>query len=130
MKYINDKGIVGVYVMVDPGDIGPGDEDLRGGRWDLTLVVIISQVIEVRTLALGDAAVNAERDAYIREGSPVKPVDAKGKGGPNVLNQKALEAYVKRLNEAPGVKVEFTISGTAKPGELVLEYVVTREERK
>jgi hypothetical protein len=131
LQAINDRGIIGVFVNVDPSDIGAGDVDQRAGRRDLTFVVVISVVKEVRTVSL-DAAlaekdrVNNPRDAYLREGSPVKPVGAAGDGGPNLLDKKALDAYALRLNQEPGMQVDIAISGTSEAGSVRLDYLVTR----
>jgi hypothetical protein len=131
LKALNDRGIIGVYVTVDSADIGTDGADLRAGRRDLTMVVVVSTVKEVRTLRqdndLPEAErVNNPRDAQILQGSPVKAMDDKGGGGPNLLNKKALDEYVLRLNGEAGLHVEVAITGTERPGEVVLDYLVTR----
>jgi hypothetical protein len=72
--------------------------------------------------------INNPQDANIAAGSPIKPVDAQGAGGPNFLNRKMLEEYVTRLNAEAGVKVDVDVGRTAETGIVILEYVVTRQK--
>jgi hemolysin activation/secretion protein len=130
LKQINSRGIIGVFVAVDPDDITSKDEDIRKERTSLTLLVVTSVVKQVRTVAIGEASteerVDNPSDAFIREHSPLQPA-APGEAEQNdLLRKDVLDDYVLRLNRFPGRRVDVAISGTDKPGQLNLDYLVSQ----
>ncbi len=134
VKYLNSRGLAGVYVAVDPEDLKVEEvngktvvKDLRPiNRTDLHLVIATGEIAEVRTIttdAQGMERVNSPRDAKIRENSPIK---AGGSAGQNDLIRKnLLDEYVFGLNRRPYRRVDVALSQGNAPGSVVLDYLVT-----
>jgi hemolysin activation/secretion protein len=126
VKFFNDRGIIGVFVVVDAKDIDAKDNDLRpAGRSTLQLIVVTSVVKQVRTVATGNQVkegerVNNPRYKSITDHSPLQP----GNEDENLLNKDALDDYVLRLNRQPGRRVDVAVSGTGELGGVNLDYLV------
>src|SRR4029079_10847201 len=87
LRYLNDRNIIGVFVVVDPEDIKTGppgetaevdrDVDNRKDRTSLQLVVVTSTIKDVRTVEIGDIStpnrVNDPKYDSIRAHSPLQP---------------------------------------------------------
>ena len=135
LRQLNSRGIIGVFVVVDPADIKMDlaspekDEDVRGTRTSLQLVVVTSVVKEVRTVAIGENStadrVDNPRQASIREHSPLQPAVEGAATRNDLLRKDELDEYVLRLNRFPGRRVDVAISQTGKTGELNLDYLVS-----
>jgi hemolysin activation/secretion protein len=130
LKQLNSRGIIGVFVVVNPDDITEKDEDIRKERTSLTLLVVTSVVERVRTVDVGEAGgedrVNNPKDAFIRLNSPLQPAAPGGAEQNDLLRKDVLDDYVLRLNRFPGRRVDVAISGTDKPGQLDLDYLVSQ----
>src|SRR4051794_21085994 len=59
--YLNDRGVIGVYVAPDAAEIDTSGADHRGDKKLLTLVVYTGVVHEVRTVGSGDRVSEANR---------------------------------------------------------------------
>jgi hemolysin activation/secretion protein len=129
LKQFNSRGIIGVFVVVAPEDITDKDEDIRKERTSLSLLVVTSVVKQVRTVAIGEAStdnrVNNASDAFIRNNSPLQPSVEGEAERSDLLRKDVLDDYVLRLNRFPGRRVDVAISGTDKPGQLNLDYLVS-----
>jgi len=129
VRFFNEQGIIGVFVVVDAKDIDASDRDIRpADRTTLQLIVVTSRVRQIRTLATGDVKgedrVDLPRHKSIRERSPLKS-DGTPDGRMDLLNKDVLDNYVLRLNRQPGRRVDVAISGTDQPGEVNLDYLVS-----
>ncbi len=129
VRFFNEQGIIGVFVVVDAKDIDTTDHDIRPAeRTGLQLIVVTSRVRQIRTLATGDMKgedrVDAAKHKPIRERSPLKS-DGTADGRMDLLNKDVLDNYVLRLNRQPGRRVDVAISGTDQPGEVNLDYLVS-----
>jgi hemolysin activation/secretion protein len=143
VRSLNDRGIVGVFVLPDGEQLSSTGEDLRpGAAGPLTLVISVSVIAEVRTTASGDRfakdavagdapgedLVNRPEHARIRSLSPVRPANASGSAGQNLFRRDLLEDYLFRLNRRPGRRVSAAATATGTPGELQLEYDVAENK--
>jgi hemolysin activation/secretion protein len=135
LRLLNARGIIGVFVVVDPADIkmdsanSEKDEDVRGARTSLQLVVVTSVVKEVRTVAKSEVPtadrVDIPQQASIREHSPLQPAEPGATMRNDLLRKDVLDDYVLRLNRYPGRRVDVAMSPTDKTGELTLDYLVS-----
>ncbi|HEY4330641.1 MAG TPA: hypothetical protein VGN88_12955 [Phycisphaerae bacterium] len=136
LRIFNQKGIIGVFVVVDSADIkmdpsNPDkDEDIRpADRTSLQFVVVTSVVKQVRTVAIGETStsdrVDNPRYEFIRQNSPLQPAPEGGTGKDDLLRKDVLDEYVLRLNRYPGRRVDVALSGTNTPGQLNLDYLVS-----
>lgn len=126
-KALNDRGIVGVWVELNPSDIqaaGQQWQDVRpSDRSTLTFIVNVATVSQVRTVAGADGAVDESRFERIKLRSPVGTEPAN-----NLLERKAIEGYVAGLNRHPGRRVDVAIGAGAQPGTAALDYMVTQDK--
>lgn len=133
VHWFNDRGLVGVFVVPDPKQIDPADgRDLRPtGQKQLTLLVYLSVVKDLRTVASGARVPDAEKvnnpaHEMIRRKSPVQPTTAATSqaGKTDLLKKDELDDYVFRLNRHPGRRVDLAISAADQPGNVTLDYLV------
>ncbi len=126
---LNSRGIIGVFVVVDPADIDTKDKDIRSGRTSMNFQIVTSVVKTVRTVAMSDAVTDKRVDnpsqQFIREHSPLQPAAAGAAERNDLLRKDLLDDYVLRLNRFPGRRVDVAISGTGNAGELNLDYLVS-----
>jgi hemolysin activation/secretion protein len=126
VKFFNDRGIIGVFVVVDAKDIDAKDDDLRPPtRTTLQFIVVTSVVKQVRTVATGNQVeeghrVDNPRYQSIKDHSPLQAGDDRD----DLLNKDALDDYVLRLNRQPGRRVDVAVSGTGEIGGVNLDYLV------
>jgi hemolysin activation/secretion protein len=123
VRFYNEQGIIGVFVVVDAKDIDQNEHDIRPpGRTDLQLVIVLHKVKEVRTVLRKDVAdvqrVNLPEHKYVRDRSPLQAGD--------LLNKELLDNYVLRLNRYQGRRIDAAISGTTDPGQVTLDYIVAQ----
>jgi hemolysin activation/secretion protein len=127
--HYNRLGVFGVFVVVDREDIDPQThEDYRpAGRKALRLVVWVSRVSEVRSVAKGARvppreSVDHRVHRHIRSPSPLR-AGADGAPGSRLF-KKRLDNYLLDLNRHPARRVDAAISAGATPGEVTLDYLV------
>ena len=129
VKELNRRGLYGVWVNPSSEDIHPRTgEDLREGRTNLTLIIYTAEVVQLRTIAKGTRiplkdAVNNPVHRRIAMDSPLQPPRDGSRG--DLFNKAELDDYIGRLNRFPGRSVDAAISASGKPGEVVLDYLVS-----
>ncbi|HVS70505.1 MAG TPA: ShlB/FhaC/HecB family hemolysin secretion/activation protein [Phycisphaerae bacterium] len=129
VHFYNDKGIIGVFVVVDAKDIDANDRDIRpADRKTLQFIVVTSTVKQVRTVLTGDKVPEGKRvddpkHAWIREDSPLKADSTS-----SLLNKDALDEYVMRLNRQPGRRVDVAVSGAGELGGVTLDYLISENK--
>lgn len=135
-RYFRDEvGVIGVYV-------GPDQEQLTSERVDdgvvyydersngdtaLNIMITVGRLTEMRTIASGtripsDDRINHPKHDRILRLSPVMPGGEEGT--PDLLNKKAVDEYVFRLNRHPGRRVDVAISAARDPGGMALDYLI------
>jgi hypothetical protein len=132
VRALNRCGLYGVWVTPSSRDIHPRTgEDLRKDRTDLTLIVYTAEIVQLRTIAKGSRiplkdAINNPVHRRIAEYSPLQPPQ----GGTNgsLFYKQLLDDYLSRLNRFPGRNVDAAISGSERPGEVVLDYLVNEDK--
>ena len=120
------RQLIGLFVIPSPDDIDDltGD-DLRErrGRTDLGITIWAGIVREVRTVAAGDRVpaseqrINNPLHQRLINQSPLKPGD--------LLRKDKLDNFALRKNRHPGRRVDAALGPTDKPGEVVLDYLVS-----
>lgn len=130
VRKLNESGYYGVLVAPDAAQIdGQSGEDLRdAGDHSLRLIVWVSEISQVRTLAkgsrfAGENTINNPAHARIFNNSPLKPAEGEQSG--SLLRRAVLDDYLRRLNRQPGRNVEAALSSTDEPGRVVLDYLIT-----
>ncbi len=124
---LNRSGVIGVFAY--PPDVvlaGAGEDRRAEGDLGLHVRVLIGWVEDVRTIGggerFGDESVrNAPEHARIRRLSPVQPSTPEAR---DVLDRRALDDYVLRLNRHPGRVVNLGVgpgSGVSD-GSVVVDY--------
>lgn len=132
---LNRRGLASVAVQIHPDDIDPqtGEDKREAKQGDLRLVVWTGKVAMVRSVAAGErlessiAAGKTTRvdssdsvHARIRDQSPVQP------GG--LMNSRATDDYLFRLNRHPGRRVDASVAPGAAEEEIVLDYLITESK--
>lgn len=132
LLYLNeDEKLVGVVVAPSPLDIGVDLSDQRGDRTELTLLIRVASVGQLRTLASGDRIPTDDREnnplhQTIRERSPLQPGEQPRTG--SLLKRDQLDDYLFRLNRHPGRRVDAAISPGLEAGEVSLDYLVAENK--
>lgn len=132
LDYIGTQAnLVGVVVAPSPNDIGIDLSDKREGRTDLTILVRLATVGEVRTLASGDRIHLLDREnhplhASIRQRSPLKAGDRPRTG--SLLQRDVLDDFLYRLNRHPGRRVDAAVSPGLVSGDVTLDYLVAENK--
>jgi hemolysin activation/secretion protein len=131
-SYLNERGVIGVYVAPDPDDVDTSGKDQRpADKKSLGVVIYTGVVREVRTVASGERVPEEKRinnpvHARILADSPVKPESAAGQATTDLLRRDLLDRYVYSLNRHPGRRVDVAVSAFGdEPGEVILDYLVT-----
>ncbi len=128
---LHELGLYGIDVR--PSDLDfdlENERDLRPpGRDDLTIVVSVGRISQVRTIAVGDRVkgdwkIDNEIHTRIRESSPLQPAGVVDEDATDLLDRRALEDYLFRLNRHSGRRVEAALSPGQEAGEVVLDYRV------
>lgn len=143
VQHYNDQGIFGVWVVLDgiegmraanPSEVAatrlldsraPNDRSLH-------IVVWLSQVAQLRTLARGDrfaaaVASNHPKHAWIAQRSPLQPPASPDQPG-SLLLRDTLENYLQMLSQQPNRRVEASVASAGEPGKVVLDYLVTESK--
>lgn len=122
------RGLAALLVLPDEADIDlRSNRDLRPpGRTALGIVIWTGRVLESRTLASGgrigdDARLDNPKHERVTKYSPVQPGD--------LLEKKALDDYLARLNRHPGRNVSIALSGAGETGGLHLDYLIAEENK-
>jgi hemolysin activation/secretion protein len=131
VQYVNQAGVIGVYVQVSAKDFR-GRRDLRSrGNTALQLTIHEAIVQEVRTIASGQGfggkrTINDARTAFIRADSPIQPTakPTTNAAADDILEHRWLDDYVLRLNQQPGRQVSIALSPGNKPDSVILDYLV------
>lgn len=128
---IHELGLYGIDVRPSEEDIDLASErDLRPpDRSALEVIVRVGRIDQVRTLAVGDRItgdwkIDHELHAGIRRDSPLRPAPSAGEDSTELVDRRALEDYLFRLNRHSGRRVEAALSPAAEPGDVVLDYRV------
>jgi hypothetical protein len=127
----HEAGLYGVDVRPSSSDIDlESERDLRpANRTSLSVVVTIGRITQVRTIAVGDRIqsdwkIDNEIHTRIREDSPLQSTGVAGGDSSDLLDRRALEDYLFRLNRHAGRRVEAALSPSSEPGGIVLDYRV------
>jgi hypothetical protein len=144
LRFLNSKGIIGVFVVVNKNDIQIDERDSKRDRdarlvegsedvykyTSLNIQIVTSVVKDIRTVAIGESSdasrVNNPRDAHIKAHSPLQPAKEGDAERNDLLRKDLLDDYVLRLNRYTGRHVDVAVSGTNKVGELNLDYLVSQ----
>ncbi len=128
---IHDQGLYGIDVRPAEREIDLATErDLRpADRTALEIAVRVGRIGQVRTLAVGDRIagdwkIDHELHEGIRRDSPLRPAESGREQGTELVDRRALEDYLFRLNRHSGRRVEAALSPATEPGEVVLDYRV------
>ena len=144
VKKLNDRGIIGVYVLADVNPRkGADDRDKAQGVVDIKVNVFISEVAKIRTIArkipfkLALPKINDDdapdgqpikdpKHLWIKEKSPAFVSNPKKPGGP--LEKPRLQNYLSRLNRYPGRRVDAAINAIGEPGKVMLDYLIKEQK--
>lgn len=128
VRRFRDRGLVGVYVAPDENDIDIETErDLRReGDTVLRLRVTVGRVRDLRSIGEGDRLppdwrIDNPVHRRIRENSPIQPPETAREDTTSLVDMKALEEYLLRLNRHPGRHVEAALA-PAEEGGVSLDY--------
>jgi len=136
VRAFEEVGIGGVQVAPDPGQIGPGGEDLRRSRADpLRLIIRTARVTSLRTVAVGDrlpeGAVNHPAHEAFRERSPVQPHEAEDEDAADeerkdLLFTDQLDRFLARIGRHPGRFARANVRPDEEPGgDLALDLAIS-----
>jgi hemolysin activation/secretion protein len=123
------RGLMGVFVAVDPAHIDAQGRDLRpAGARDLRILVSTTVVTELRTLAEGERIAPEDRIDHplherIRAGSPIQPYLG-ASSQTDLLRRDLLDDYLFRLSRHPGRRVDAAVAPAEAVGGAALDYRV------
>jgi hypothetical protein len=140
VQALNARGIIGVMVAPDADqiDLTTLKDKRAAGVKTLNLDIWTREVKQVRTLGQGprwapptasgnqpsqENRINHPYHERIRFNSPLQPGTGDVPG--DLLRRDWLDDYIYRLNRHPGRRVDGAIASGEKPGEIVLDYLVT-----
>ena len=130
VEFLNERGLIGVYVAPSPEDIEPGTgRDLRPPeRTALRLLVYTGHVRGLRTFSSDETPALEQRvdrptERWIAEGSPLQPESATQPA--DLLRQGELDAYIARLNRHPGRRVDAALTPSLEPGGVFVDFMVS-----
>lgn len=133
VRYYNEQGIMAVYVVPVEGQINPrSGRDLRRDETGLDLNIWIGKIAETRTVARGERflksdTINLGQHERIIERAPINKVDDNG-DQPAMLVLDPINQYLERLNRHPGRRVDLAVSAAEKPGELIVDLLVSEQK--
>ncbi|MDG1838180.1 MAG: ShlB/FhaC/HecB family hemolysin secretion/activation protein [Phycisphaerales bacterium] len=116
-RHLVNQDLMGIGVRPLQSQIpstGPdAGADLRGDRTELTLVVTVGRVVEVRTIASGgrvdgEERVNHPTHQRIADQSPLQGGDVDGEG--SLIRRKELDEYLYFLSRHPGRDIEGSVT--------------------
>ena len=124
-------GLAGVWATPAIDDIATNGRDDRGARQELRLNIYVAEAKQVRTVAKGrripaDLAITNAAHQSILANSPIHGATSESRG--SVINKRALDAYIGRLNRFPSRTVESAVSSSGTPGAVVLDYLVSEDK--
>lgn len=132
LAYLNGRGLAGVLVLPHVQDIDRNTlRDLRPqSQGTLRLVVWTAIVTQTRTIAGGENAsgeksIDHPKHDRIKQLSPIQPCPADADERTDILQKDMLDDYLNAVNRHPGRQVDVAISSAAKPGEVLLDYLVS-----
>lgn len=140
---LNRRDIIGVMVAPDSAqiDLNTLTDNRAAAVRTLNLDIWTREVRQVRTLGNGprwekesatgirpsqENRVNHPYHDRIRNNSPLLPSDGQYTG--DLLRKDALDDYLDRLNRHAGRRVDVAIASGDKPGDVVLDYIVTENK--
>ena len=131
VKYLSKSGYYGIVVVADPDQIDlHSGEDLREGEKSLNLQVWFSKVVLQRTIAKGNRIkgsdlLNHPLHRSVLAHSPFVSDPELDASDDFLIDKLALDNYLERLNQHPRRRVDAALSSSGKPGEVVLDYIVS-----
>ncbi len=135
--HFSAQDILGVSAYADPRQITGYGEDLRpGGQEDLTIIILVGIVTEMRTMAAGervgedseikpDDRIDNPRHARILERSPLKPYEEGDTERKDLLLKSELDRYLFHLGRHQGRRVDVALAPALEEGGASLDYMVT-----
>lgn len=140
VQALNARDIIGVMVAPDSEqiDLTTLKDNRPAGVKTLNLDIWTREVKQVRTLGQGprwsrpsdtgispsqENRINHPYHERIRYNSPLQPGNGDQQG--DLLRRDLLDDYIYRLNRHAGRRVDGAIASGEKPGEVVLDYLVT-----
>lgn len=132
LAYLNEEvQLVGIVVAPSPTDIGVDLTDNRQGKTELTILIRVATVGQVRTLASGDRIPQDDREnnplhQSILDRSPLQGGDQPRTG--SLIHRDQLDDYLYRLNRHPGRRVDAAISPGLNAGEVSLDYLIAENK--
>ena len=144
VKKLNDRGLIGVYILADVNPRkGVDERDKAQGVIDIKVNVHISEVAKIRTIArripfklalpkindddaLDGQPIKDPKHLWIKEKSPAFVSNPKKPGGP--LEKPRLQNYLSRLNRYPGRRVDAAINAIGEPGKVMLDYLIKEQK--
>ena len=132
VSYLNEQGLIGVYVGPDPAQIGRDGKDRRPEG--LTTLKIIVRVAVVgprpRTVATGSRfgpaqRINNEAHARLRRLLSLQAATPGEPGSGSLLRKNLLDEQIYRWNRHPGRRVDVAISADdGAPGSAALDLLI------
>ncbi|MCH2139531.1 MAG: hypothetical protein MK100_00680 [Phycisphaerales bacterium] len=131
-KVLIDRNLMGVAVQPLSEQIPSSGEnagaDLRIGT-ELTLVVTVGRVEEIRTIARGERIDEVEGEnhpvhEHIATGSPLVASNGEGTEG-DLLEKKELNEYLYRISRHPGRDVEASVAASSSTGDVAVDFIVS-----
>ncbi|CAN5806433.1 hypothetical protein BH11PLA1_BH11PLA1_17800 [soil metagenome] len=120
---LRGRGVLAVLVGPSRDEVADDGADLRAGRTDFKLDIIIGKVGDIRTIATGDRL--GTKDDKINNPAYQRIIDNSPIQKNEYLQRDELEDYGFRLNRHAGRRVDVAVApGSDQPGDVTLDFLV------
>lgn len=132
--YFHDLDFLAIRVKLADNEVDiAGRADRRDGRTVLKVQIIIGRVTELRSLARGNRIdpqkrVDNPKHKRILDHSPFKPASAGDPDASDILKKQELDEYLFLVGRHPGRRLDASISPSADPYGLALDFHVTENK--
>jgi hemolysin activation/secretion protein len=129
VRYLDEKGLMGIFVEVDPNSLDERGHDLRKpGDLNLTFLITAYRIDGVNTVGQNSysgkkRSLNSPKHRRIAKKSPLQA--GVGSDNPSLLRRDLLEEYVHFLNRHQGRNVDILLTPSSVAKRVNLDYVIT-----
>lgn len=133
LKAMNERGLIGVIVRVDPDQITKNGQDIRENTQNITFIIYPTVVSKIQTTAKGERfdyyeLENNNNYDYILENSPIQPYSSFQGYKYDYLKQDLMDNYLAKLNRNKRRYIQAKIEKDPETSGVILNYIVQEDK--